>query len=205
MTIHRGLSELKTLDDRIEKAISTGLFVSVAQVGRKINGQFNEDEFGKIAQSDFDSINALIDRQKVIKQAIVMSNATTKLTVGTKTMTVASAITEKSRLGWKKSLLQQMTNQLNWAKGTANKNNELVAQNAQKIAEAMLGKDNVKVSKEDYENVTKPFLSNNEFHLVDPLNIHDKIKALSDEISEFEMNVDAALSESNAITFIEVD
>ena len=40
--------------------------------------------------------------------------------------------------------------------------------------------------------------------MIDPCKLSDKIKALEDEIEEFEANVDFALSESNALTQIEV-
>jgi hypothetical protein len=47
-------------------------------------------------------------------------------------------------------------------------------------------------------------MESNEWHLSDPLNIVDKIDALEKEVSEFETEVDATLSEINAITFIEI-
>ena len=52
--------------------------------------------------------------------------------------------------------------------------------------------------------IVEPFVKRNEFHLVDPLNIENKIRELEKEVDDFELEVDAALSEINAITTIEI-
>ena len=67
-----------------------------------------------------------------------------------------------------------------------------------------MGKDNVKIGENDVNSITEPYIEKNEFHLVDPLNLAKTIEDLSDEIEDFESNVDAALSEINALTFIEI-
>jgi hypothetical protein len=82
--------------------------------------------------------------------------------------------------------------------------NLMVEQNLQKVLEATFGKDNVKITKDDMDAVRKPFLESNEWGLVDPLKIEESIEKLETEIGEFESEVDAVLSETNAITLIEV-
>ena len=54
------------------------------------------------------------------------------------------------------------------------------------------------------EAITEVFLKNNPVELVDPLKIGEKIAALEEELSDFEENVDVALSEHNAICTIEI-
>ena len=44
----------------------------------------------------------------------------------------------------------------------------------------------------------------NEFHLFDPLKVAEKVESMEKEVADFEMEVDAVLSEINAVTFIEV-
>ena len=56
----------------------------------------NEEEFKKRTTSDFQSLNDLIKRRNQVKNAIVSSNAVTKVTVGGQTMTVAEAIEYKT-------------------------------------------------------------------------------------------------------------
>jgi len=40
--------------------------------------------------------------------------------------------------------------------------------------------------------------------LFDPLKVAEKVEAMEKEVGDFEMEVDAVLSEINAVTFIEV-
>jgi hypothetical protein len=70
--------------------------------------------------------------------------------------------------------------------------------------EAALGKDNVKAGKDDVEAIRKPYIEANEFHLFDPLKVEETVEKLEKEVSEFEAEVDAVLSEANAVTFIEI-
>jgi hypothetical protein len=56
----------------------------------------------------------------------------------------------------------------------------------------------------DYEKLSGPFREDNILNLVDPLRLKEKIDKLDLEIDTFLNDVDYALSESNAITKIEV-
>ena len=95
MTIHRALVELKTIDKRIGKAIGEANFCMSAKMNaKKLLGQPTE-EFTAKAVSAYDKISELIHRRNAIKMAIPVSNATTKIQVGDKTMTVAEAIVMK--------------------------------------------------------------------------------------------------------------
>lgn len=205
MTIHRGLSELKTIKSRIEKGIKELSVANVVQKDKKISGIMTAEEFSKLANSGYDGITALIARQSKIKKAIVDSNSKTQVKVGEKTMSVADAITQKDMIVLRTAFLDKLEAQLREATATINRNNEIVQANSLKILEATFGKDQTKVSKDDVDNVQKPYIANNEWSLVDPLKISDKIAALGKEISDFESEVDAVLSESNAVSFIEFE
>lgn len=205
MTIHRGLSELKTIKSRIEKGIKELSVANVVQKDKKISGIMTAEEFTKLANSGYDSITAMIARQSKIKKAIVDSNSKTQVKVGEKTMSVADAITQKDMIVLRKAFLDKLEAQLREATAAINRNNEIVQANSLKILEATFGKDQTKVSKDDVDNVQKPYIANNEWSLVDPLKISDKIAALGKEISDFETEVDAVLSESNAVSFIEFE
>jgi hypothetical protein len=52
--------------------------------------------------------------------------------------------------------------------------------------------------------LTNSFRENNKVELVDPLDLSVKVAALEEELDAFETNVDWVLSESNAVTKIEV-
>jgi len=203
-TIHRALAELKLIDSKIEKAINELEPVNIYQKGKLIGGVVSEEEFTKHAQSGFDSVTDLIAHKNAIKAAIVDSNAKTKVTIAGKEMSVSDTITAKATIKVKGKLLAHLNGRYKNATGILNKNNEIVNSNCQKLLESSLSKDNVKVGSEDVEAIQKPYLDKNIFHLFDPIKVTDKIKALDEEIGEFETNIDYALSESNAITHIEI-
>ena len=48
------------------------------------------------------------------------------------------------------------------------------------------------------------FVKENSYSILDPLKLEEKIVKLEKEISDFEVNVDAALSVSNAVTSVTV-
>lgn len=204
MTIHRALSELKLIDARIEKQISEIVPSGVYQAGKLINGYMTEEEFSALAQSKFDSVTDLLSRKTAIKSAIVRANGETFVTVAGKKMTIADAITYKTVVALKKKFAETLKTRHKQAVGNMNTNNEKVNANIQAILEATFGKDNVKVTKEDMEAVRKPYLAANEFHVFDPLKVENTVSGIEDEILAFEAEVDAVLSEINAVTFIEI-
>src|SRR5690349_16892434 len=172
MTIHRALAELKLLDARINKQTTEIFPIGFHQKGKLIDGRFEKEKFETDVTSSYQSIIDLIARKNNIKCAIVKSNANTTVIVAGKTMTVAEAINYKALVSYKKNLMIALKQKQNQVLAVYNRNMELVNANAQKLLEAALGKDNVKGAEANQvENITKPFLSLNEFHLVDPLKI----------------------------------
>lgn len=204
MTIHRALSELKLIDSKIEKQIGEISPSGIYQKGKLINGYLTQEDFGATAKSKYDSITDLIGRKTKIKSAIVKANTETKVSVGGKQMTIADAITFKDVVKFQKKLIQTLKTRQNEVVGHLNKQNEIVRNNAKAITEAALGKDNVKVNKEDVDAIQLPYLAANEFHLYNPLEVDKKIELLEKEVGNFEAEVDAVLSEINAVTIIEI-
>lgn len=204
MTIHRALSELKLIDSKIEKQINEIVPSGIYQKGKLINNYVKEDDFSTSAKSKFDSVNDLIARKNAIKSAIVEANGVTKVKVSEKEMTIADAINFKAVVKFKKKLIETLKAKQQQAVAQLNQQNAVVEQNVQRILEATFGKENVKAGKDDVESVRKPYMDANEFHLFDPLKVAEKVEAMEKEVGDFEMEVDAVLSEINAVTFIEV-
>lgn len=207
MTIHRALSELKVLDSRISKSINEINPIGAKQKDKLVNGTHDEETFISNAQSKFESINDLITRKTKIKSAIVESNSKTQVTIGEKTMSVADAITFKDVVSFKKQLLSKLAQENNKVLALVNKNNEGINNQALENARIMLGREGdskLTPSDKDVEAVMSPFVERHKFTTVDPLQIEKKIEELEREIEGFTTEVDAVLSESNAITFIEI-
>lgn len=202
-SIHRALSELKTLDSRIVKTIDGFEPVGYKQVGKPVNGLYDEKNFIADAKSKFDSINDLITRKERIKSAISKANNTTFVTIGGKQMTVTDAINYKTILSTKKLLLDNLKRKNTKNIQVIEKRLIEVEAKALNIASSALQKDNVKIGDNDVLNVTEPYIKNNKYDSVDPLDISKLIEKMETEIDSFESEVDAVLSEINAITMIE--
>jgi len=207
MTIHRALSELKLIDARIEKAVNLVEPTGLMQLGKPVNGFILKDDFEKDVKAKYQSVTDLIDRKNAIKSAIVKANGTTLVKIGTKEMTIADAINFKTVIAVKKNLINRLTQKHNSVKARFTQENETVNNVALENAKIMIGKqgdDRVKPTDEDVKNIVEPYVKRNEVHLVDPLKVEELTEKLQLEVDEFEAEVDAVLSEINAITVIEI-
>lgn len=204
MTIHRGLSELKLIDAKIAKQINEIQPVGIHQKDKLVYNHISKEEFEKTAKSKYDSVIDLINRKAAIKSAIVGANAVTKVKIGEKEMTIADAINFKASIKFKKTLVEVLKSKRQKAVADLNSNNQVVNDNVQKLLEFTFGKESVKADGKDLDSVRKPYMEANEFHLFDPLETNKKVEQMDQEISEFEAEVDAVLSEINSVTFIEI-
>lgn len=204
MTIHKALAELKVLDKRITSSISVQFCVANKHSNEKISGLALKD-WKDIAQSNYQKANDLIRRNEAIKRAITLSNATTKVKVGDEEYTVAEAIWMKNHgMDSYKMLLQELQNQYGKAKIQCERENgETLEKRADEYIFGLFGSKE-KTDGEEIENLRKTFIESQQYEIVDPNKIADKIQRLEEKISSFESEVDAALSVSNAITEIEI-
>jgi hypothetical protein len=203
ISIHRALTELKMLNHRIEAATNE---VSAVWVNRKSNSKINGvemQEYEKQMQASYDKVVSLIDYRNRIKALVVESNAKTKVIVGKEEMTVAEAIERKQSIQYEKELLEVMQQQYRSAVNTVAKENDALPAKLETYLVNILG-NKEKQSPEEVKLHTETFMKRNEYELIDPMNVKKKIEALNNRIEEFESEVDAVLSESNATTFIEV-
>lgn len=204
MTIHRALAELKLIDARIEKAIEAMEPTGLTQSGRLVNQVYKREEFEESARAKFQSVNDLIERKTKIKSAIVRANGVTLVTINEKNMTIADAINFKYVVEYKKKLINTLEKRHRSMVAKMEMTNKQVEDNALKLAEAALQKDNVKISDGDAVAITGPYIEKNQFHLIDPLKVEELVGKLRNEVNAFESEVDAVLSEINAVTIIEV-
>jgi len=207
MTIHKALAELKIIGDRINNSISTATFIKANKhSNEKING-VPIKEFIPQIQGSWDKSNDLIKRRNAIKRAVVLSNATTKVKVGIEEFTVAEAIEMKNTgMQYKKELLSMLNKQYVEAiRITEKENGETLQSKAENYVIGLYGSKEGKVNSEEIENTKKQFVVNNTFELVDPIKVREKIDNLEKEISEFETEIDSALSCSNSLTEIVIE
>lgn len=219
LSVHRVLSELKTLDKRITDAISSGIYVQANRhSNEKISGMSIDDFNSKVIQSSYDTVVSLIDRRSVLKRAVILSNAGIDMTdtdmqdklvrheIAGQSLTLAEIIDFDAVIMLKELFLDSLNSQYRSVIVKVNRENDKIPGLLNTyISVAASGRD--KSNKDDAEfikNISDDFMEKNSFDVVDPLNLQEKIKALSDEISSFKTEVDAIKSEVNATTFIEI-
>jgi hypothetical protein len=203
MSVHRGLAELKLLDSKIASALQRRFIVGNKQSNKTIDGR-TLDEVRNAIKGNFDSITALIENRKRIKDQLVKSNAVTVVTVANKSYTVAEAIERKNSVKYDENLLSMLKTQFSLEKNKVEKENSLLPSKLETYLASVLGEKGSRTA-EDVKLHTKVFEDSNKWELIDPNNISTYIDTLENDIQEFETNVDYVLSESNATTFIDVD
>lgn len=206
ISITEALVELKLYDAKINKALSSTTFVgSKKKSESKVDNVVNLDTFITAAKSGYQSVSDLIKNRAAIKSAVVQSNAVTNVEIAGKAYTVAEAIERKNSIEYDKDLLNEMKTQ--WANETlkVNRENQKVSAQVDKMLEASLGRDSdKKVSESDLATIHDAYHERNDWELVDPLGLYEKIQQLETEIDAFEADVDIRLSISNSVTYIEV-
>lgn len=207
MTVHKALAELKLLDDRIMLAIN-GCSVCVANKhsNDKIYGLTIED-YKKDVKSKYNKAVDLIKRRKAIKNAVVLSNATTKIVINGAEYTVAEAIEMRQKgLNYEISLRDHMKKRLSGVKiQVEEENGENLEERADNYIAAIYGSKENNGNSDDIQKVRKAFLESNQYEIIDPLDVQKKIDNLDETISTFLTEVDAALSVSNALTEITIE
>ena len=206
MTVHKALAELKLLDSRIAVAITDGVYcVANKNSNEKIAG-VTVQEYTETMQGRYDKATDLIKRRNAIKKAVVLSNATTKVNVSGIECTVAEAIEMKNHgIEFDKRLHDALRKSYNQAQKTINNENADLEERANQYVTAIYGQKESKTSTSDIQKVKDDFIESNQYVLVDPLNVLEKLDSLERRISDFEAEVDAALSTSNALTEIEIE
>lgn len=211
MTIHKALAELKTMDDRINKTIrSTSYVLAAKHSAEKING-VKVSNFKEQMRSGYQKVTDLIKRRDAMKRAVVLSNATTKVKIGDNEYTAAEAIEMKNHgMEFRSALLRQMNSDYIAAQNDLARNGgEALEKKAEQYVLAVIAaqpKDSKMSADSDVmKGLRQTYIENNTYDLVDPLDITKVMEALDAEINEFNAEVDAALSVSNALTVIEFE
>lgn len=221
MSITQALAELKLLDKRIRKMVapkttsapawesygaseSETTYPELNWIAVKTkSAPVDAEQLAREARAEWQSFMDLVNRRDRIKKAVVQSNATTQVTIGTWTGTMAEAIEHKSSIGYKKMLLGAMKKSLSTALEQQKAAQKEVQERLDRLLQSELGKD-VRTNPDTIQSITVSFRENNKVELVDPLELAKRIKELGEEVENFETNVDWVLSETNGRTMVEV-
>lgn len=207
MTVHKALSELKTLDSRIEKAMNSVSFVFSNKHGNGTVKGITVAAYTAEIKSAYQSVTDLMARRNAIKRAVTLSNATQKVTIGGNEYTVAEAIEFKNHaIPLMKSLLNKLAKDDAAARGMATINNgsNVLETRADDYVRSLYGNTDMKNASEEIKKVRADFIAAQTMEIVDPIGISQETKALEEKINGFVVDVDSALSVSNALTEIDI-
>lgn len=207
MTVHKALSELKVLDARIRKETRELSFAVANKHGNaKISG-IPVEEYKKDAKSKYDSVRTLINRRNAIKQALTNSNAVTKVKIDDKEYTVAEAIDMKNyAMAYYSNVLSIMESQYEVAKSKADQENgEKLDRRADTHVQSMFEGADMKNMSDEIKKTRDDFIKSQTVEIIDPIGVVGEMQRLRDYIDAFMVNVDSALSVSNALTTLSVE
>ena len=205
LTLARELAEIKLLNSKIEKNINN-LQLVATKTGKKDvinNSNLKVVDFNENAKSSYQSTLDLIKRRNLIKSKLTQANAITIVTIGDKNYTIAEAIDRKNSINIEKDLLSRLNTTLNQQIRNMNTANDKMEDNINRMVETKMGTD--KSKSEDIADLKRIFRESDTTTLVDPLDLKTKIEELTKTIEDFELNIDFALSEANAINYIEIE
>ena len=211
LTVHRALAELKVIDDRISKAIGEGVYVVANKHSNEKIAGMPINEFKEKMKASHQKVTDLIARRNAIKRAVVLSNAVTKVKIGNDEYTVAEAIEMKNHgMLFKANYMRTLAYQNSTANTELNRNSgEAIEKRAEQyvlsVIQAQPKDSKMTVDSEAMQALRKDYIKNNTYDMIDPLNVNKLIEDLSNEIDEFNTEIDAALSVSNARTVIEIE
>lgn len=204
ISINRALKELKTLDSRIQSAISNGMFVlSAKNSASKING-LTREELKNSFKGNLDKVNDLVSYKNAIKAAIVASNAETEVQVAGVTYKVATAIYMKEAAKTEQYFINKLKQDY------ARVLREIEAENAklEKAFETYVtqmygGKDKAPV--DEIEKARKMYYDTNGVEMIDSIGIKAEIERREEALVAFLDEVDGALTDSNALTQLTIN
>lgn len=197
VSVTQALSELKLLRSRIQHATNGSRLIAL----KKKRDMLDSNKFAVEARASYQSFTDLLARYNQLKAAIVLSNATTSVTIGDKTYTVADAVERKRTIAFEKAMLNTMKQQFEQVKREHEAHTVSEQARVERLLQSELSKDS-KTNVEVITQLTETFLAQNKAEVLDPLGLEAKISEMNRSIEEFETKVDWVLSESNGRTVL---
>lgn len=207
MTVHKALCELKTLDSRIHNAIhACDYVVANKHSNNKING-LTVEMYKELAKSSYQKASDLIKRRNAIKCALVKSNAITKVSIDNVEYTVAEAIDMKNHgIDFTEQLCSKIASDFAKAKKESDKRNgSELEKRADDYIKSLYGASETKNMSDDIKKTHADFIASQTYEIVDPICCQKIIEDLETHCAAFLVEVDSALSVSNALTSIEIE
>lgn len=214
MTLTRALSEVATLEKRIPASITATTFVSTKKGVTKeqpVDRKYKDvQEVVETIKSQVSSTEDLIARRAKIKAAIAKANVSTIVSIAGVEMSIAEALDYRKTIEYKSQIVATARNQLHIAAQAIDKNQREMDTQIQATIQQVMGKDAgtdrnaVERVQEVMQKAVDTIKDQNTVSLIDPIDVKNMIETISKEVADALNEIDFALSEINAQTFIEV-
>lgn len=201
ISVTRALAQIKSLNDRIGRGCKEA-FVSHLVGGKHPQG-IEKTAVETQLKANVQSVEDLIKERSKLKNAVVISNATTKVKIAGVEMTVAEAIERKGSIQLEEQFLNSMRQQLVATQNIVDRQNQVANTKIDAAIQQIAGKDR-KADETELKVVRESIEAKDGAVLLDSADIRGKIESLQKSIDEFKLEVDFALSEVNAKTEISV-
>lgn len=206
ITVTDALAELTLLEKRINSAkadLGNNNLITFVEIGQVPTGYKSREEYNSKARAALQRVDALIGRRRTIKRAIVLSNATTMVSIANEEMTVAEAIEMKNFIAYYEIVLDTMHTTYRTTLSKYEQAQGRVKERLDKLAIEVLGR-NANTATDRYQSLADSFLAREGVELLDPANLAEENERRQNFIEEFKSTCDRVLSISNARTIIEV-
>ena len=209
MLICDALDERDFLAKKINDAIKK--FHPVAtkrKMDKKLITGETQEEFEERIKREYQSIRDMIERKDAINNAIIMSNATTKIKLKSseKEITVAEAIAIRKSYTNDVDPTNELIYRINTDYGVALSSFQNLAKKKDQMDESykntLAGRDNKILSEEEIasvEKLTEGYIA----ELIDPLNVKKTLEIIEEKHTIIKKEIDTAIKVSNATTYIE--
>lgn len=206
MTVHMLLTEMKTIEKRIEKAIGAITPIGVRENASKNVNAIPVNDFTDVVRSEEQRAIDLINRHNAMKSALYQYNTTKTIEIGGKTMTVAHALwLMQHGMKQKRNLLEHYENAYAKAiKEVEKANGQVLNAAAERAADIACGSKDKSMG-DDYLKMMDQYKESHRLVYVDPLDLKERINELSEEIETFNAEVDARIQSANATTEVEIE
>lgn len=215
LLITQALDERDLLVKKITSKIAAFQPVDVKKNNEEkvLESRMGEEAFRQKAKSAYQQIRDLIDRYQKIDEAIIISNAMTRIQTSYGEISVAAAISVKNRLkeqarynqitNFEEKLENKIEREYRRFVEVAEEKNRMLQSTAENMRLAILGKEN-KVKEERPLEIVNEYVKENTMELVDPIGALERVEESANRRNTLLTELETQIKVSNATTFIEI-
>ena len=212
MLVTQALDERDLLVKKIGDKISKIKLVDCKRRNedKTVGERLTAEDFCKQANASYQQIMDLIERYQRIDAAIIASNANSFVETSVGRMSLACAISMRSRLksgrdkaiNFEQRLIEIAEEQFRSKVKVADAKNKALESQAENMRLSILGKD-TKVKDDKPLEVVDSYVKENTSVLLDPLGVQDMITKIGENRDNLLRDIDTKIKVSNATTYIE--